>query len=207
MRRDDFLLERERLAAEAFVRVRSGQHWRDWCLIAEGMAAGRERAMREAGTNDPVGRGYNAAFGRWMDKNGWPRKVDKATRNHLLWVADRFAQIEAWRETLASNKREALNHPTAVRRAFEAAHRVAADKAAETAKLSPVAKLKEALRVSEEERHVWERRAKDGGSLFNLRRDRAEDIVRIILDEASPTKATTIARGLLKGLKAKGHAG
>ena len=56
--------------------------------------------MREAGTNEPVGRGYNAAFGRWMDRNAWARKIDKATRNHLLWIADHLPQIEAWRETL-----------------------------------------------------------------------------------------------------------
>ena len=102
--RPDVEAERERLAAEAFERIRSGQHWRDWTYIAQGLDVGCNRAMRESYSNRPIGRGYNEAFGRWMDKHPWARKIDKATRNHLFWVADHLTQIEAWRDTLPVNQ-------------------------------------------------------------------------------------------------------
>ena len=157
---EDVATEHERLAAEAFERIRTGQHWRDWTLVAAGLNAGRDRAMREAGTNQAMGRRYNEAMGRWMDRNPWSRKIDKATRNHLLWVADHLAQIEAWRETLAANQRDKLNHPTTIKRQYENAMRVAElAKAGAPAKLSPVAQYKEALAASQEEVEIWKKRA------------------------------------------------
>ena len=105
--------------------IRSGQHWRDWTLVAAGFAAGRARSMREAMTNQAIGRRYNEAFGRWMDRNPWSRKIDKGTRNHLLWIADNLPAVEAWRETLAANQRDAWNHPTSIKRHYEQAIRVA----------------------------------------------------------------------------------
>src|SRR6516225_347371 len=115
---------KEKQAAEAAERIKRGQHWLDWMYIAEGLEVGRTRAMRRAGINRPYGSGYNRAFGEWMNEHPWARDLDKPTRNHLFWCIDHRNDIEAWRETLAQNERLRLNHPTAMKRRYEATHRV-----------------------------------------------------------------------------------
>jgi hypothetical protein len=121
--REDVAADRERRAAEAFERIRSGNHWHDWTHVARGFEAGRERAMREARTNEPVGSRYNQAFSRWMAGLAWATAIDKATRNHCFWVIDLWPDIEAWRETLTATQRDKWNHPTTVKRQYERAHR------------------------------------------------------------------------------------
>ena len=206
---EDVATERERLAAEAFERIRTGQHWRDWTLVAAGFEAGRARAMREAGTNEAMGRRYNEAMGRWMDKNPWARKVDKATRNHLLWVADHLAQIEAWRETLAANKRDLWNHPTTIKRQYENAMRAAEiKKAGAPEQVSPMAQLKESLAASQEEVATWKKRAQEGGSLFDLHKDTAKDIARLIVSECTPSRVESLVREIrLEQKRRSAHAG
>ena len=117
----------EEIAAQAAERISRGQHWLDWLAIGEGLVVGRQRAMRRAGTNRPEGSAYNRSFGNWMDEHKWARDLDKATRNHAMWCADHRAEIEYWRETLASNIRANLNHPTSIKRRYESAHKVDKD--------------------------------------------------------------------------------
>src|SRR6516162_9434219 len=119
----------EQIAAEAAARIAKGQHWLDWLAVGEGLVVGRLRAMRRAGANRPEGSAYNRSFGNWMDEHKWARDLDKATRNHAMWCADHRAEIEYWRETQASNIRANLNHPTSIKRRFEASHAVEKDKA------------------------------------------------------------------------------
>lgn len=205
----DVEADRERLAEEAFGRIRKGNHWRDWTYLAQGFEVGRNKAMRETHTNQPIGRGYNEAFGRWMNARPWARGIDKATRNHLLWIADHLVEIEAWRETLAANQRDKWNHPTTVKKAYEAAmkHKVAQEKG-ETVR-SPMAEIKASLIQAQEEAHKWQRRAEEGGSLFDLRRDTAQDIARVLVKQLSPAKAEQIARAIRQELKQQkpAHAG
>ena len=210
--REDVSAERERLAAEAFGRIRKGNHWADWRFLAQGFEVGRNQAMRAAHTNEPVGRGYNEAFGRWMDepaRRTWTRGIDKATRNHLLWVADHLGAIEAWRETLPANQRDAWNHPTTVKKSYERAHRLAAAKeAGEAPAQSPMAQLKEALIESQERVARLERQVRDGGSLFDLHKDTAKDIGDLIVRECTPSRAESIAREIRAALKRRSaHAG
>ena len=113
---------KEKDAAEAAERIKRGQHWLDWMYIAEGLEVGRVKAMRRAGTNRPIGSAYNRAFGDWLNERSWARDLDKPTRNHLFWCADNRNNIEAWRETLGPNERARLNHPTALKRRYEATH-------------------------------------------------------------------------------------
>ena len=75
------------------------------------------------GTNVPLGSAYNKAFGQWLDEHRWARQLDKATRNHAIWAADNRDAVKRWRETLAQNVRARLNHPTAVKRRFDAANK------------------------------------------------------------------------------------
>ena len=42
LNRNDAIDERkEKAAADAYVRIRSGQHWLDWMFVAEGLGVGR----------------------------------------------------------------------------------------------------------------------------------------------------------------------
>ena len=208
--RPDVEAERERLAAEAFERIRSGQHWRDWTYVAQGLDVGRNRAMRETYSNQPAGRPYNEAFGRWMDAHPWARKIDKATRNHLFWVADHLTQIEAWRDTLPANQRDQWNHPTTVKRAYERAMRIATAKEEGKAVASPQAQMKAALIEAQEDRDKWRRRAEEGeGSLFDLRRDTPEDIARVLVEACTPSRIEKIVQAIRAELKRQkaAHAG
>lgn len=53
----------------------------------------------------------------------WAKHNDKAVRSHLFWVGDNRSEIDVGRRTLASNVRDKLNHPTAVKRKYDAAHK------------------------------------------------------------------------------------
>ena len=78
-----------------------------------------------------------------MDENHY-----KATRNHLFWVAAHRSEIEAWRDTLTLLDRDMINHPTALRRRWDAALDHGADQNAPKKKRSPT---REALvRLNEE---------------------------------------------------------
>ena len=112
---------KEQLGAEAFECIK--KHWTHWRHIATCFAVGNTKAMREAGTNRPYGRAYTHAFGKWLDAEPWRRTYDKVTRSHLLWVADHSNEIDDWRNTLAQNVRDKLNHPSTLKRHYEAAHR------------------------------------------------------------------------------------
>ena len=98
--------------------------------------------MRYHDTTSPSVIGWRRAHGA--------KEIDKATRNHCLWVADNLAAISAWRETLAASQRNEWSHPTTIRRRYEAAHRAAAA-GAEGKALTPMEKLKQALRTLSEE--------------------------------------------------------
>jgi hypothetical protein len=183
---------KEALAAEAFQRIRSGQHWSDWMFIADGLIVGRNWAMRRAGTNQPIGRAYNTAFSEWMASRAWARDLDKKDRGDLFWCADHRSEIEAWRENLAQNVRSRLNHPTALRRRYEAEHRPEA---------APVPKKEtkvEALVRENEE--LWAKVKKlersDPGSLFDLRNDRVEDIARVIAEHMTHDRLKRLQKAI-----------
>ena len=166
--------EKEEKAAAAAERIKTGTHWADWMYVADGLMVGRAKAMRHAGTNQPIGSAYNKAFGNWMADRPWARELDKATRNHAFWCADHRSEIEEWRAGLAQNQRALLNHPTTVRRKYEAAHK---DEVKNPLKVKET-KTEALVRENED---LWakvkklEHQVESGdGSLFDLRRDSIE---------------------------------
>ena len=185
-------------AADAAERIKRGQHWLDWMDVAEGLGVGRAQAMRMAGTNRPAGSAYNKAFGRWLDQHRWARDLDKPTRAHLFWCLDNRNDLDRWRETLATNERARLNHPTAAKRRYEATHRETikqeAPRETERDRL-----LREVERMTAE-RDAWKRRAEAEGSLFDLKKDRVEDIVGVIADPTvlSDYKFNALVKGLVE---------
>jgi hypothetical protein len=176
--------KKEQAAAAAFERIRKG-HWLDWIAVGEGLMVGREWAMRRAGTNRPIGSAYNRAFGEWMQTRPWARDLDKPTRNHLFWVVENRGAVDRWRETLAQNVRDKLNHPTATKRRYEAEH-VVREPAAP--KMNPpttvdeeIAKLRGEVDMRDREIEFLKNAPVKSGSLFDLRQDSASDIANVIL--------------------------
>lgn len=192
---------KEKLAEEAADRIQRHMHWADWMFVADGFAVGRTKAMRGTGTNQPFGRGYTKAFGDWMAEREWTKRFDKGTRSTLLWCADHRSEIEAWRETLAQSERLKLNHPTTLKRKYEATHRFSASDPKATKK-----ETKTELLVRENE-DLWnankklQRQIDEGdGSLFDLRRDSIESIIDVIAGTVSIGRFESMQRAMTKKL-------
>jgi hypothetical protein len=183
---------REALAIEALQRIRSGQHWQDWRYIADSLQDGREHAQRIAYTNRPIGSAYNRAFGQWMDAHPWSRDLDKPTRSHLFWYLDHRAEVDAWREKLEQKVRDRLNHPTAVKRRYDATHRGPASESDSDDKLS----LKDQLAMAQEE--IARLKGGDGGSLFDLMKDDPKTIAQIIMAQMSDARRKRMLDHLAK---------
>jgi hypothetical protein len=103
----------------------------------------------------------------------------------------------------AANQRMKLNHATAVKRRYEAAMQVKVAEAKGEAVLSPQAQMKALLIEAQEELDKWKRRAEEGASLFDVRKDTPKAIARILVEQCATTRANAIARAILAELKRK----
>src|SRR5262245_20454288 len=166
-----------RRGQEAWSRLQSGRSWEDWLSVGEAVQVGRHRAMVEADTNQPRGSRYESIFGDWLRETGFDT-LDKADRKRLFNCLEHRSEIEAWRQTLATNKRLLLNHPASVWRNWQKATVAGKATTNRTAQLSPIAKLKQEV-VRLEDENLQLRRA--GDDLFSSR-DSAADIARLIAD-------------------------
>lgn len=173
----------ERIAEEAAARIAKGQHWLDWLAIGEGLVVGRLRSMRRSGMNRPEGSAYNRAFGDWMDAHKWARDLDKATRNHAMWCADHRAEIEYWRETLAANVRANLNHPTSIKRRYEAAHKVDKDESENVETESRAKQLER--RCAELEDEVMTLKSNRESGYVDPTRTKAKEMARIVFESGA----------------------
>jgi hypothetical protein len=194
---------KEALAAEADGRVKSGAHWSDWRYIADGFAVGQAKAMREAGTNRPYGKGFTRAFGAWMNdpQRPWARRYDKVTRSHLIWVADHSSEIEEWRDTLAQNEKDKLNHPTTIKRKYEAAHKVVANDPNAPKKETPREALVKALDEANAEIQRLRRARDDGGSLCDFRDDPLPMIAKIMGEQMGLQRLTSAQQAIAAEIK------
>ena len=165
---------KEKLAEEADDRVyKKDAHWTDWMFIADGIAVGQAKAMRAAGTNRPYGKAFTRAMGSWLKDRPWANRYDKGTRSNLLWCADHRSEIDAWRDTLAQNERAKLNHPTALKRRYDAAHRpvTAIDPNAQPKETKTEALMRDNAQLWDENAKLKRQVQAGEGSLFDLRRD------------------------------------
>jgi hypothetical protein len=188
-----------RRGTEAMERRRRG--FQDWIDIAEALQIGRTEVMRAVHTNEPKGKRYEKAMGEWLIANGF-KEIDKGTRKRLLECLEHRAAIEKWRTTLTDSERFHINHPDVVLRKWKA-KTVVPKPNAPPKQPSPMAKLKEALALSEEENHRMRKEiARGGGDLWN-KEDRDEDIAGIMVGKLSLAKAERVARAILKKVKEK----
>jgi hypothetical protein len=105
---------------EALDQLSTARNWSDWQKVEVALAAGRAEAMRSANTNRPKGKTYNQAFGVVLERERFGTdRLDSATRNQLLRIAEHLPAIEEWRATLTPAQRLRLNHPSAVWRNWQ----------------------------------------------------------------------------------------
>ena len=202
---------KERAAAEAMRRIKSGQHWRDWMAVAEGLGVGRSKCLFAVGTNNVQNPKYKREFKGWMaaQPDRWPLDLDSPTRTHLFWCLDFANEIERWRDTLAQNERAKLNHPTAMKRRYEAAHRdvaVVAAKAktktdAEIARDEELDKLKGEIEMRNREIDFLKTKPTTDGGLFDLNLDTALNIAKTIRGNTSLARARGIRDALTRVIK------
>jgi hypothetical protein len=205
------------LAAERLERITRANAAVVWLRKHDGIARWRETgdganelqtaAMEAAHTNRPVGKGYNAAWKELAAHVPDLRDLHSTTRTHAMWLATEWEAINAWLDTLTHEQRWRLNHPTAIRRRWDAAHNVAREGTGQGNSYK--------ARVSEleNENHALREQLKrsDDGSLFNLEKDTGEEIGRVIANTVGEHKAMKIAQTITATVKTKkarrAHAG
>lgn len=189
-------------AAAAAERIKGGQYWNDWITIGEGLAVGRQKAMRRSGTNQPIGAIYNRAFGEWLNAHQWARDLDGATRNHAIWCADNRPAIEAWRATLADNQRSLINHPSTTKRRYEAMTKVTGAAEPPKRKVQIAADELEELHAKLAKTQKQLEDADGADAVCNFERDSAEMIARTLVSHVkSSHKLADIAKRLAAEVK------
>lgn len=206
--------EREVLKADAerWQRMGAGGHLEDWLAYYPGLSIRRRLAQKSAWTTNVKGKGYALAFNQYMRDDGFDT-ADKALMNQMtavLWLRDKPEHEKILREilgTLTPGQRSRLNAPITARQRVMAVLKAREGGTENQLRTSPLTILKQ--QVAEQNRtiaHLKEQlaSAENDSSLFDLRRDSAEDIVRVLTDHSaiSEHKATTIAKGVLAHFKA-----
>jgi hypothetical protein len=133
---------RGRAAMRHLTKDKNFQWWVDY---GQAIVSARAEAMRMAGTNQPVGKGYNLYHAlvmkreRLIDEKRTPPFPDANTRKDAVALVDnlnhpvdarRLKGVLAWRATLESNDRARVNHPTAIMRRWKAETEPQVDKQA-----------------------------------------------------------------------------
>ena len=151
---------------------------------------------------------YNDAFGKMCAKTPYA-EMHKVERSNLLYCMEHLADIVEMRAGWTPSDRAKVNHPTSMaQRLREFLHRAPVDPPVKR-NVSPMALLKdknEQLMRSnlDQAERIAALEAREGdGSLFDLKRDSADDIVTAIVSNVSPYKAEAIGKGLLAHTKRK----
>src|SRR5262249_32375276 len=130
----------------------------DWFAVAEALQHGQHLAMLESRSNKPSGKHFQAVMGEWLRATGFD-EIDKGVRSRLLDCLEHRAAIETWHATLPSNKRQQLNHPNAVWRAWQKS--TITGNATIAPRPSPIAKARDEIARLENENHALRRAGED----------------------------------------------
>jgi hypothetical protein len=188
-----------RLGQEAMARKRRA--WEDWLAIAEALQAGHDEVTRTLHTNKTHGRRFEKAMGDWLVSNGF-KEIDKGTRSRALDCLKHKVEIQKWRARLTDGERWKFNHPDTVLKKWKAST-VVPDPNAPPPPPSPYKKLQAAHMALIEERDRYKRAVDHGGGDLWNKTDRPKDISKVMIDRLGKTKAETVAREILKALKAE----
>jgi hypothetical protein len=179
-----------------------------WVPIGEGLLAVRRTVMAALRLKRAHGGYYNDAFGKMCAKTPYA-EMHKVERSNLLYCMEHLPDILEMRAGWTPTERAGVNHPTSMaKRLREFLHRAPVDPPLKR-NVSPMALLKDKneqlMRTSldQAERIASLEANADSGSLFDLKRDSADDIVVAIVSNVSAYKAEAIGKGLLAHTKRK----
>ena len=174
--------------------------WNDWKKVGAAFVIGRTTAMRDAHTNVPKGRGYNAALRAWQKKHGFEGLDDTGDQTRLFRCMENLVAIERWLVQRSEIERSRLNHPSTIWRRWQASLKPSVSD--DEKKPSHVQKLNNSIAALQEENNRMRREIeRGGGDLWNSD-DRPRDIARIVIQQCkSKTKAEKVAREILAALK------
>jgi hypothetical protein len=160
------------------------------------------------------GRGYVEAFSQLMQADGIDtrNKSEMTIFTAVLWLhaePERMAILREILDGMTAMQRARLNSPISARQRVEGILKARAKGGSEAEKAegklreSPLALARQQL--VEKDREIAALRARiaksEEGSLFDLRNDSAESIINVMLGYSSDHRATTIAKGILEGVK------
>jgi hypothetical protein len=102
---------------EALIQLHRGNDWERWTKVLPVLDIARSTAMLEAGTNEPKGRRYSDAYGRWFRCH--PQfealaKLDSGLRARFFECFANLAAIDEWRAGRPPEQQLRLNYPTTV---------------------------------------------------------------------------------------------
>jgi hypothetical protein len=151
----------ERLSAEAQLeilngdnairRIREYEDYHRWLEVGRAFLRLQSEAIYLSGGNRPFGRAYTRARAELGAHVPDLESINRTTRAHAVWLAENAVAVEEWRKTLATNQREELNHPSAIRRRFDAAHAVPVQRDPATKPATPLERANvEVARLQEE---------------------------------------------------------
>ena len=164
-----------------------------WVVIGKAVVRARDIADR---------RGGGKTFMRLIEQQGLDRIINKTTASTLLRIMERLSEVTAWHETLTEKQQIDWAAPTTILKRCPVFAQPKPDNADKPPTKGEQDRMALAAAIEENERLKQQLKRSDG-SLFDLKRDTAEDIVAAMLANVSPPKVAAIGKGLLDGLKRK----
>lgn len=184
-----------------------GGHLDDWLAYGPGLMIRRRLAMKLAYTNRPEGKGYNAAFGQLLQADGLDT-MEKTAISAVLWLHDtpeHMSILREVRDAMTPGQRSRLNSPIAARQRVDAVLKSRQGGTEAKLKHSPVTIYKN--QIAEQNRkiaHLEERlAAAEAGSLFDIKRDSAEDIGTVMAAHMSESRFDTAVKAAKAAYKRK----
>lgn len=191
-------------------RLGTGAHLDEWLAFAPGLAIRRHLAMKLAYTNRPEGKGYIKQYNALLHADGLDDKKLMPSLTAVQWLhedAERLTILREIRETMTPGERSRLNSPISAKQRVLAVLKAREGGTEEKLKTSPVAVLKDKLvehvhRIADLEERLAAAENRDG-SLFDLKRDKPEDIGAVIVGTVSENKAREIVKAITAALKSR----
>jgi hypothetical protein len=197
-------------------RMGTGAHLDEWLAYGPGVAIRRRLAMRMSFTNRPEGKAYIKHYNELLRDDGFDTGDGKlmSSLTAVQWLhddAERLNILREIRETMTPGERSRLNSPISAKQRVLAVLKARQGGFEEKLKTSPVAVLKAKLveqtrQIAHLEEQLAAAEHRDG-SLFDLKHDKAEDIVGVIVANVTAHKAEAIAKTLLAAVKKPKPAG
>jgi hypothetical protein len=159
-----------------------------WVTIGKAVMRARDIADR---------RGGGKTFMRLIEQQGLGPIINKSTASNLLRMMERLPDVSAWHETLTAKQQIEWAAPTTILKRcpiFNPPKANNADKPPTKAEQDRMA-----LAVALEEVEQLKRRG--DGSLFDLKRDNAADIGRVLADTISERKFKEIVKAAMRHYK------